>query len=253
MSDSWSDLWLSRVGARLYACEAGRGAPLVLLHGGLATHAACRPLAAALISRHRVITPDLRASGRSHFAGPLDWDLFADDIAALLRSLDLPRAAIGGLSFGAGVATRVALRHPDLVSALIILGPAYGGASLGLSPVQQAAMDTMAAAGARALTDGISALFPLFDALPPPTRTRALALVADYDPASVAALTSFMAAGSHPFASGADLAAITAPAFVVPGTDPEHPPAIADVYLRLPRATRATDASSLAAFLAQLD
>jgi hypothetical protein len=62
--------------------------------------------ASARPSCFRVITPDLRASGRSFHHGPLSWDLLADDIAALARHLDLAHAAVGGASFGSGVALR---------------------------------------------------------------------------------------------------------------------------------------------------
>src|SRR5205085_10747930 len=132
----------------------------------------------------------------------------------------------------------VALRHPSIVDGLLVLNPAYGGADLGLAPAQQAAMDAMNAAGRRAVAEGVEVMLPLFDALPEPVRTRARALVATYDAASVATSTAFMASGAQPFARGADLAAITAPALVVPGIDPTHPRAVAEVYARhLPRAT----------------
>jgi pimeloyl-ACP methyl ester carboxylesterase len=212
--------------------------PLILLHGGLADHRACRPFAEPLSARFRVITPDLLGAGRSHHPGPLSWDLLADDVAALARRLGIERAVLGGISFGAACATRVALRHPALVAALVVLTPAYGGADLGFTPAQTAAMQAMAAAGRRALTDGIAALHPLLAALPAAIQDRARAMIDSFDPASVAATTAFMASGAQPFATGAELAAITAPTLLVPGTDPTHPPEVAEVYrLHLPRCT----------------
>lgn len=222
------ELIFTHAGTQLFAVEDGAGSPVILLHGGLAAHQACWQFAAPLAARFRLITPDLRASGRSHHAGPLSWDQLADDIAALARQLGVARAVVGGVSFGAGCALRVALRHPSLVAGLVLLSPAYGGAELGLVPAQRAAMAAMHAAGARTLTDGIAALLPLFDALPAPLRDRARALAATYDPASVATSTAFMASGAQPF-SRADLAAITCPALLVPGTDPTHPAEVADV------------------------
>src|SRR5262249_38394591 len=134
------EIWVPSDGIRLSAVERGAGTPIVLLHGGLANHLSCWLYAEPLAARYRVITPDLRGAGRSTYAGPLSWDLLADDIAALVQHLGLPRVAIGGASFGAGVAVRVALRHRELVAALVVLDPAYGGATLGLTPAQQAAM-----------------------------------------------------------------------------------------------------------------
>jgi len=233
-----TEIWFESHGTRLFAIERGSGRAILLLHGGLATHLACRPLAEPLAARFRVVTPDLRASGRSVDAGPLSWDQLADDVAALARHLGIERAAVGGTSFGAGVAVRTALRHPRLVSALLVLQPAYGGADRGLAPAQAAAMQAMDAAGSRAVAEGVGVLLPLFDALPAPIRERARAIVPTYDAASVAASTRFMASAAQPFARGEDLAAIAAPVLLVPGSDPTHPAEVADVYRRhLPRCT----------------
>ncbi|HEX7840909.1 MAG TPA: alpha/beta hydrolase [Kofleriaceae bacterium] len=253
------EIWFDRDGATLFAVQSGEGFPVILLHGGLANHLACRVFATPLSRRFRLITPDLRASGRSIHAGhaghasPLTWNQLADDVAALMRHLGLPRAAIGGISAGAGCAVRVALRHPALTAALIVLTPAFAGADAGLTPAQQGAMRAMDAAGTRAVAEGVQVLLPLFDALPPEVRARARAVVAGYDPASVAATTRFLASGAQPFATAADLAAISAPTLLVPGTDPYHPPGVSDRYRRhLPRCTvREVDPPGYAAAIAE--
>ena len=240
------ELWFDN----LFAIERGDGHAVILLHGGLATHVACAPIAEPLARRVRVITPDLRGSGRSHDAGPLSWDQLADDVAALARHVGIERAAIGGISLGAGVAVRVALRHPALVGALVAIHPAFAGADVGLTSAQAAAMRAIDAAGSRAPHEGVEVLLPLFDALPDDVRARARTLVAAYDPASVAATARFMLDGGQPFERGEDLRAITAPAFVVPGIDPTHPAEVAEVYRRhLPHCTLAPDASTLGEFL----
>src|SRR5262245_16558605 len=141
------ELWFDSSGTCLFAVESGRGLPVLLFHGGLATHLACQRFAAPLAARFRLITPDVRGSGRSIHGGDLSWDQLADDVAALVRHLGVGQAVIGGTSFGAGVAVAAALRHPDVVAGLLILNPAYGGAELGFTPTQQAAMDAMDAAG----------------------------------------------------------------------------------------------------------
>lgn len=241
-------------GTRLFALERGHGPALVLLHGGLADHRACAPLAEPLADRFRVITPDLRASGRSRYHGPLTWDLLADDIAALARHLDLARLAVGGTSFGTGVALRSALRHPALVSALLLVHPVHAGADRGLTPAQEDAMRTIDAAAHRAPTDGIDALLPLLDTLPPAIRERARAVVLSLDPRSVAVLSRFMSSGDQPFATAADLAAITCPTLLVPGIDPEHPAWLADLLAaHIPNATICAAAnlpSAIGTFLA---
>jgi len=234
----------------LFAIERGEGRPIIFFHGGLATHAACAPFAEPLAERFRVITPDLRGSGRSHDAGPLTWVQLADDVAALARHLGLERVCLGGVSMGSGVAVAAALRHPALVAALVLVHPVFAGADVGLAPAQRAAMQAMDDAGRRAPRDGVQVLLPLFDALPEAVRARASRLIADYDPASVAATTRFMLEGGQPFERGADLAAIDAPAIIVPGADPTHPAEVAEVYRRhLRRGAIAPDASSLGELL----
>jgi len=228
------EIWFESAGTRLFAVESGQGAPIILLHGGLATHLATRRFAAALETQFRIITPDLRGSGRSIHAEPLSWDLLADDVAALVAHLGLEKAVIGGVSFGAGCAVRVALRHPAVTAALVVLHPAFAGADVGLMPAQDSAMRAMDAAGSRAVTDGMQALFPLCETLPPEMREPVKALFATYDPASVAATTHFMASGAQPFASAAELASITVPTLLVPGVDATHPREVADVYRCIP-------------------
>jgi pimeloyl-ACP methyl ester carboxylesterase len=257
--DTSNEIWLDRDGANLYAVETGTGRLVILIHGGLAAHQAWLPVAGALRDRFRVITPDLRASGRSIFHGELTWDQLADDIAALARHVGAERAIIGGISFGAACAVRVALRHPALVDALVIMHPAYAGADIGLTPMQQTAMQAMDVVGQRTLVEGMQALLPLFDTLPPPVRERARAIAVMFDPESVVASTRFMVSGAQPFMSAADLAQLHVPTLLVPGTDPYHPIEVADVYRRnLPRCTvRSVEppqfATAIADFIASLE
>jgi pimeloyl-ACP methyl ester carboxylesterase len=246
-----TEFWFESRGTRLFATESGTGTPLILAHGGLANHQSVWLWAGALATSFRLITPDLRASGRSHDPGPLHWAQLADDVAALMRHLGLARAIVGGISFGAGVAVATALRHPAFVDGLVLIHPAFGGTTHGLAPAQVAAMDAMAAAGARTLETGIAALFPLFDGMPAALRERALAVVATYDPASVAALTAFMASGEQPFARGEELAAIDVPVLVVPGIDPQHPREVADVFARHVPACTVRQATDLAAAIGE--
>lgn len=82
---------------------------------------------------------------------------------------------------------------------------------------------------------------------------KLFAVVAGYDPASVAATTRLLASGAQPFATAADLAAISAPTLLVPGADPYHPAEVSDRYRRhLRRCTvREVDAADYAAAIAE--
>jgi pimeloyl-ACP methyl ester carboxylesterase len=241
-------------GARLFAIEQGDGSPIVFLHGGLADHRASTLRLAPLAHSHRLITPDVRGAGRSKFSAELSWDLLADDVAALLGHLGLQRAVIGGISAGSAIALRFALRHPARVAALVLASPVYGGAERGLDEAPRRAMERMEESGRRTLSEGISALYPLLEALPPNVRDIALTMARGFDPASVAATTLFLASGAQPFDHLTELASIQAPVLIVPGSDPEHPAEVAELYAQwLPYARRAAPevdlACALAAFL----
>jgi pimeloyl-ACP methyl ester carboxylesterase len=74
-----NEFWFEAAGARIFGVASGAGAPIILLHGGLSNHQGIRAWSNVLEERFRVITPDLRASGRSHDPGPPSRDQLADD------------------------------------------------------------------------------------------------------------------------------------------------------------------------------
>ena len=77
--------------------------------------------------RHRVIVPDLRGHGRSPRPpsgyGPRD---FATDLADLLGRLAPGPVVAVGHSMGGQVVTALAVEHPHLVRASVVVDPAYG-------------------------------------------------------------------------------------------------------------------------------
>ena len=104
---------------------SGAGAPVVLLHSGVADRRMWDPQVPALGHRFRVITPDLRGFGET----PLPPESYADadDIAELLDHLGVADAAVVGSSLGGRVALELATRHPDRVNSMVLLCPAYRG------------------------------------------------------------------------------------------------------------------------------
>ncbi|MDQ0943842.1 alpha/beta fold hydrolase [Streptomyces sp. V1I1] len=104
--------------------DVGVGRPLVLLHGGYLDHSMWDDQTPVLAQNYRVIAPDARGHGGSSNASrPFRQ---TDDLAALLRHLDVGPAVLVGLSMGASIAVDTALEHPDLVHALVVSG---GGTS----------------------------------------------------------------------------------------------------------------------------
>lgn len=109
-------------GVSLYYEEHGAGRPLVLLHGGLAAAAMYAPILPALAADRRVIAVDLQGHGHTADAGrPLRYETLGDDVAALIRHLDLGQADLLGYSLGAATALRTAIQHPGLVRRLVIV------------------------------------------------------------------------------------------------------------------------------------
>jgi pimeloyl-ACP methyl ester carboxylesterase/putative sterol carrier protein len=105
--------------------EAGRGDPVLLLHGLGATKASFLPTLFALSKRHRVIVPDLLGHGDT--AKPLaryDAPTFARFTLDLMDALEIERAHLIGNSMGGRISLEVALHAPDRVRSLTLLCPA---------------------------------------------------------------------------------------------------------------------------------
>ena len=109
-----SEFWVERRG------EQG---PDVLLIAGLGDPVeAWEPQLDGLADRYRVIAFDNRGAGRTPLPeAALTPASMADDAAALLRALDVSQAHVAGFSMGSAIAQEVALRHPDLVSSLVLV------------------------------------------------------------------------------------------------------------------------------------
>ena len=117
-------------GGKVYYATYGRGAPLVLLHGGLMTIEAFGPVLPKLAETREVITIEAQGHGRT---GPLDrpmsFDSMAADVAAVIKSLGYDKVDVVGYSMGGTIGMRLALAHPELVNRLVIASApfAYSG------------------------------------------------------------------------------------------------------------------------------
>jgi pimeloyl-ACP methyl ester carboxylesterase len=113
-------------GIRLHYEDRGTGRPLILLHGGLGAIEMFGPNLPALAAGRRVIAVDLQGHGRTaDIDRPINPELMADDIAALIRHLGLERADVMGYSLGGWVALQTAVRHPALVQRLVVASTAF--------------------------------------------------------------------------------------------------------------------------------
>ena len=101
----------------------GDGPTIVLLHGISASWKWFAHLFPALSQRYRVLALDLSGFGGSAFSRHhLTFDGLADAVVDVCDTLGVDSPVVLGHSMGSMVATRVAVRHPDRLSSLIITG-----------------------------------------------------------------------------------------------------------------------------------
>jgi pimeloyl-ACP methyl ester carboxylesterase/putative sterol carrier protein len=115
-------------GLRLSSYVLGRGDPVLLLHGLGGTKITWLPVLGPLSERHRLIVPDLPGHGASDKPrAEYTPRFYARILRQLLHELDVESAVVMGNSLGGRIALELALRSPDRVAALAVLGPSVPG------------------------------------------------------------------------------------------------------------------------------
>src|SRR3954447_8122898 len=110
-----------REGMTLHHVVRGEGPAVLLVHAGIADGRMWEPLGERLVAAgYRIVAPDMRGFGRT----PLTPGVVSNaaDLVALLDELGISEAAVVGASFGGRVALELALRAPERVTALALLG-----------------------------------------------------------------------------------------------------------------------------------
>lgn len=109
-------------GVKLHYLTAGKGDPVLLLHGYAQNSHMWRPLIAELARTHTVIAPDLRGFGGS--AKPksgYDKKTMAQDVHALVQSLGFRNVAVVGHDIGLMVAYAYAAQYPEEVQKVVLM------------------------------------------------------------------------------------------------------------------------------------
>ncbi|BAP42087.1 alpha/beta hydrolase [Pseudomonas sp. 21LCFQ02] len=117
---------LTTSGANIHIAVKGSGPPLLLLHGYPQNHLAWHRVAPRLAEDYTVVLADLRGYGQSRALQPDATGSHAKTALALdqvevMQQLGFRRFAVIGHDRGARVAYRLALEHPQAVSALVSL------------------------------------------------------------------------------------------------------------------------------------
>lgn len=117
--------------------EAGKGEPLILVHGALSDYRTWLPVIPEFSQTNRTIAVSLRHYYPEKWQGG-DDDLtiqqHADDIASFIEKLKLGPVHLLGHARGAVVSMMVASKHPELVSKLVLAEPAPIKAMLSSNP-----------------------------------------------------------------------------------------------------------------------
>ena len=102
-------------------------APVLLTHGFGASRAMWAPNVDALSCERQVLTWDLPGHGAAAASGELSHERCVADMLALLDVLGTGRAVIGGMSLGGYLSLLLCARHPERVTALVLVdtGPGF--------------------------------------------------------------------------------------------------------------------------------
>jgi pimeloyl-ACP methyl ester carboxylesterase len=139
----------TRQGVSLEYDDIGNGVPLLLIHAFPLDRTMWRSQIAGLQLHYRVIAPDLRGFGHSSETDgkAVSMEQYAADLRALLDSINVPQAVIGGLSMGGYIALAFIAQYPDRVKGLVL-------ANTRALPDSEEARQTRLTNAARVLNEG---------------------------------------------------------------------------------------------------
>jgi pimeloyl-ACP methyl ester carboxylesterase len=110
-------------GTHFYYETYGEGAPLLLLHGNGDSIGSFKRQIGDFASHYRVIAMDSRGQGRSELGtAALTYEQMAEDTNALLEHLRLGQVKVLGWSDGGIIGLLLAIRHPEKVGMLAVMG-----------------------------------------------------------------------------------------------------------------------------------
>src|SRR5436305_3531434 len=116
--------WTPIDGARIHAFSDGEGPPVVLVHGYGLSGAYMLPLARALSGACTTYAPDLSGQGNSDATRDgVGVSALADVLGDWIGAVGLTRPLVVSNSFGCQIVTDLAVRRPECVGPLVLIGP----------------------------------------------------------------------------------------------------------------------------------
>ncbi len=213
----------------LAASDDGTGIPVVLLHGLSSTRRYVVMGSTSLQrSGHRVIAFDARGHGASSPApspSAYGYEQLGADLLAVLDELEIERAVLAGASMGAHTILRLALDAPERAAGLVVITPAYD--PVGFDGEERLRRYDRLSEGLRA--DGVEGYLAAYDIerLPAAWRAPVAAFVrqsiARHEHPDAVADAMLAVPRSRPFADLHALEQIECPAVVVASRDEADP------------------------------
>ena len=113
-------------GMQMYYEVSGAGDPIVVLHGAYMSIPSMGAIIPMLAKTHKVYAVELQGHGRTtDIDRPITYQNLADDVAAFMDAVGLPKADVFGYSMGSAAALQLAIRHPEKVNKLVAASVAY--------------------------------------------------------------------------------------------------------------------------------
>jgi pimeloyl-ACP methyl ester carboxylesterase len=110
---------------RVYYEVYGQGEPIIVMAGGLMDISTMAQTIGPLSRNRQVIGIDLEGHGRTALRNtPMSHERNGDDVAAVLKHLNIAKSDVAGYSHGGDAAIRMAIQHPDMVRNLIVISTA---------------------------------------------------------------------------------------------------------------------------------
>lgn len=109
--------------------DVGEGSPVFMIHGsgpGVTAWANWRLVIPELAKQHRVIAPDMAGFGYTERVDGYQYTMenWVQHAIDLMDALNIKKAHLVGNSFGGGLAIALAIKHPERVDRLVLMGSA---------------------------------------------------------------------------------------------------------------------------------